>query len=151
MNVDGFDPVLNILQLDRINPEPRIFLPRCNFDDDADWHQRYRLHTTSVEYILERIGSHLENTNRLGSLSPRQQLLLTLRFFSSNAFYHVLRDSHGRQRATLCRVVRKVTDAINNTLFNDVIRWRRQCDGLAARYFEFGGMPCVCVGPSMAL
>ena len=145
MNRDGFNPIFDMLEIDRrVGSMSRNFHNRRNFDDAIDWEQRYRLQSSSVSYILERIGPHLEMENRLGSLSPKQQLLTTLHFYSSNAFYHVMRDSHGPSESTVCQAIRRVTNALNTAMFDDVIGWPSSCDNLAQKFFNVGGMPSVC-------
>ena len=97
-----------------------------------------------MNILLEKIGDQLLLTNRQGVLSPKQQLLTALRFYSSNAFYHVVRDCHGPSEATTCRVIHRVTQAINSTLSDEVVRWPASCDELPQAFFNIGGMPSVC-------
>lgn len=144
MNADGYNPVFDLLELNRIAPRTRFFHQRRNFEEDDDWTQRYRLQESSVNYLIEKIGDRLYLTSRLGTLSPRQQLLTALRFFSSNAFYHVLRDSHGPSESTNCRVIRRVTQAINETLFDEIVQWPSSCEELPQEFFRIGGMPSTC-------
>ena len=125
--MDGYDPVLNILQLNLAAPTPRVFLPRCHFEVDGDWNQRYRLQEGTVNMILERIKPRLILANRKGTISPRQQLLTALRFYSTNSFYHVVRDAHGPSESSVCRIVRRVTESINAEFFEEAIKWPANC------------------------
>ena len=44
------------------------------------------------------------------------------RFFPTGAFYHAVGDMHGPSKATVCRVVRKVANLINQQL-RGAIKW----------------------------
>ena len=68
MNADGYDPVIDILQMDRPSPSPRVFKKKI-FDNDCQ--QRYRLQENTVDFILERIKQHLELHERQGYFTPR--------------------------------------------------------------------------------
>ena len=43
MNENGYEPILDILELNRVAPRSRIFQQRRHFDTEEDWTQRYRL------------------------------------------------------------------------------------------------------------
>ena len=144
MQLNGYEPVLNLLQMNRLQREPRIFQTRKNFDYDSDYGQRYRLQPATVDFILNRISDRILLETRQGVLSPRQQLLTLLRFVSSNSLYHYLRDSHGPSESTVCITIKRVVDAINDELFDEVVRWPDNCQNLAEDFYRVGGMPSVC-------
>ena len=52
------------------------------------------------------------NSDHNLALSPREQLLITLRYFATGAFFRMVADGHGPSEATVCRAVHRVTDAI---------------------------------------
>ena len=84
--MNGFDSVHNILGMDPAPPVAREFRLRQNFEFDSDWQQRYRLQESTVTFILQHIGPTLQLHNREGTFLPREQLLTTLRYLSSNSF-----------------------------------------------------------------
>lgn len=59
-------------------------------------------------------------------------------------FYYVMRDSHGHSESSVCRAIRRVTNALNTAMFDDVIGWASSCDNLLEKLFNIGRMPSVC-------
>ena len=53
-------------------------------------------------------------TRRNHTISTEQQLLIALRFFASGSFLQVIGDTHGYDKATVARIVRKVSLAFAN-------------------------------------
>jgi len=81
---------------------PRKFMERrCFGVNDDDWTQRFRLAPQTIDYLLVRIQHEFEQEHHQGSLSPREQLLTTLRYLTTNSFYHVIRDAHGPSESTV--------------------------------------------------
>ncbi|PAA78295.1 hypothetical protein BOX15_Mlig031326g1 [Macrostomum lignano] len=126
----------------------RIFKERINFQPHCiDFVEKFRLSSDQVEDLLEIIGPALTHaTVRQGSLTVREQLLSTLRFLACGSFYHAVGDAHGVSKATLCRTVRRVVTALNNRLFDELVRWP-ECNQkraqIAQDFYRVGGMPCV--------
>jgi hypothetical protein len=69
---------------------PRLFRDRADpvaAYDDEDFRARYRLEKRCVLDLLQLLTDQLQHTsNRLGVLSPIQQLLIALRFYSTGSF-----------------------------------------------------------------
>ena len=63
-----------------------VFLNRCHFREDGEFVQRYRLNDDTANYVVHRIGHRLQCPNRTGALSPREQVLTTLRFLETQFF-----------------------------------------------------------------
>lgn len=63
--------------------------------------------------ILYHIGPDIQHeTARNRALTPKEQLLLTLRFLATGTFYYVVGDAHGPSRATVHRTVHRVLEVI---------------------------------------
>ena len=74
---------------------------------------RYDDGKDNLNRLEDIIGHRLERpTNRNQSLTPRQQILIALRFYASGNFLQVIGDTFGIDIATVSRVVTKVTDAL---------------------------------------
>lgn len=111
----------------------------------AEFVQRFRLRAATAEHLLLRIGNRLAPaTRRNCALAPKEQLLTALRFYATNSFYHVLRDAHGPSAASVCRVVRKVSRAINEELFQELVCWPQDSVQFSQDFFAMAGMPSVC-------
>ena len=68
----------------------------------SDFKERFRLEPHQVDQLLLTIGPDLQQpTSRSGALSPKQQILITLRFLATGSFYKVIADSLGFSKATV--------------------------------------------------
>ena len=94
---------------------PRVFnrhLPWQGFSDN-DLRKRYRFGRESLQHISRLIANDVRpTTNRNKALSTEEQLVIALRFFASGSFLQVIGDTHGYDKATVSRVVRKVALAL---------------------------------------
>lgn len=123
---------------------PRMFLDRTHYDGDSDFQQRFRMTEDTYEALEEVIGPRLRHqTQRNHALSPREQILSCIRFYSTNGFYHVLRDAHGPSESTMCRCINEVTSVINDTLFDKYVRFPQTFDETRQRFYEIANMPSV--------
>ena len=68
------------------------------------------------------------------------QIEVFLHYLGTNSFFHVLRDARGPSTHTVCRVVHRVSEAINS-LQKDIICWPTDCRKLAKEFFDLGGFP----------
>lgn len=145
MNLLGLYDYDNDAVRHRRHREPRLYMERQNFFDGADFKQRFRISQHTVDELEERIGRLLEPSTRCNqALSPREQILTCLRFFATNGFYHLVRDAHGPSEATVCCVVKKVTRAINETLFRETVKWPDHPQSFCQQFYQMHGMPSVC-------
>ena len=72
----------------------------------------------------------------------------SIRFLATGSFYHCVGDMHGPSKATICRVIRKVTHLINEQLIG-AIRWPTTPDQKAMLnqgFYEVADMPNVIGG-----
>ena len=85
----------------------------------------------------------LHATTKNKCLSPRKQLLVALHWMGNGSQYHGISDMHGISKATVCRCVHRVTDAIVELLLPKVICWPDDPSALALKFFQKGGFPNV--------
>ena len=94
---------------------PRVFnrhLPWENFSDE-ELLRRFRFGHESMLFIARLIEDEVRPlTRRNYAISTEQQLLIALRFFASGSFLQVIGDTHGYEKATVSRIVRKVSLAL---------------------------------------
>lgn len=95
---------------------PRIFRIRGNpFEsyNEEEFKSRFRLSKNSVRFVLNLIEDRIRPlTARNKSLSAMNQLLIALRYYACGSFQIVIGDSFGITKATVSRIVHKVSDAI---------------------------------------
>ena len=85
---------------DRLNP--------MTFDNDVDFINRFRLSKDAVLNILNNIDDNLNSgIQRISSVSPLDQLLLTLRYYSTGNLLSVNGDLFGVHKCTVSRIIRK--------------------------------------------
>ena len=74
---------------------------------DEELRRRYRFSSPSVDRLVGLIGHRLHRpTNRNQALTPKQQVLVALRFYASGNFMQVIGDTFGIDIATVSRAVR---------------------------------------------
>ncbi|KAM7307584.1 putative nuclease HARBI1 [Ixodes scapularis] len=81
--------------------------------DDVDFITRFRLSKDATVRLLSRI-EHVIALDGLRNcpVSPINELLVALRFYATGTFQVVLGDLWGEHKSTVCRVVKRVTQAI---------------------------------------
>ena len=145
--IDGdSDSDLDILNVrvedNRVLRRRKLFTARIKMGI-SDFKERFRLEPHQVDQLLLTIGPDLQQpTSRSGALSPKQQILITLRFLATGSFYKVIADSLGFSKATVGVCIRRCVAAINTHLFAVHVRWSETND-VARRFYGIGGMPAV--------
>ncbi|XP_052760293.1 putative nuclease HARBI1 [Mya arenaria] len=82
-------------------------------DNDEEVRKRYRFTPHNIDRLERLIGHRLERpTRRNQPLTPRQQIMIALRFYATGNFLQVIGDTFGVDVATVSRVVTAVTDCI---------------------------------------
>ncbi|CAI6357630.1 unnamed protein product [Macrosiphum euphorbiae] len=137
-----FDILINL-------PSPRRFRVRSNpleDYDDFDFKIRFRLSKETFMILLHMIGENIEHkTLRNFSLSAEVQILIALRYYATGTFQAVLGDHIHVHKATVCRIVKRVSLQIaqlrpqyiqfpNNTV---------QLQQIQARFYKLHGFPRV--------
>ncbi|XP_020298875.1 putative nuclease HARBI1, partial [Pseudomyrmex gracilis] len=92
-----------------IRPRPDLF----NEYDNVEFVRRFRFRKRTVQMILTLIEDRIKSrTDRNHAVSPLHQLLLTLRFYATGTFQVAIGDFGGIHKSTMCRIIKKVTEAI---------------------------------------
>ena len=132
-------------------PLPRVYRDRINFDQRSEklFVERFRLASALIDVLEERLYEHLSFAdNRNHALTCRQQILVSLRMLADNGFYHLNGDAHGVGKQTVCNTLRKFVRAVNEVLYDEVVRFPDIVNyhGLVQQFFEVqgGGIPSVC-------
>ena len=116
---------------------------RINFDvHDKYFVERFRLSAEFVDFLEVRLQDSLSyRSERNRFLTVRQQILICLRFLADNGFFHLTGDAHGVSKATVHRCVKRVVEAVNNILYNELVLWpnRNTLTALTQRYYEMAG------------
>lgn len=99
----------------------RIFCKRINFEI-IDFRARFRCTVYQVSDLVNTIGQFLQHdTYRNHALTPRQQVLIALRFFADGAGLRIIGDAHGVSKATVSRCIHRTTNAIIDHLFVEAV------------------------------
>ncbi|KAJ4430246.1 hypothetical protein ANN_22458 [Periplaneta americana] len=99
-------PLRRNLLLDRSNPFETY--------GDAKFKASFRFSKETARDLLRDIGHLLEHDTRGCPLPITLQLLLTLRFLATGAFYAVNGDTVNVSASTVCRTIDRVLTAINS-------------------------------------
>lgn len=124
----------------------RNFNPRINFDNlnDYQFKECFRLSAAGVADVEAAVGADLaRTTQRNHALTSRQQILIALHWLGNGGQYHGIAAMHGISKATVCRVVFRVSRAVVNRLLRRIVRWPNNVE-IAEGFFRKGGFPSVC-------
>ncbi|RVE39824.1 hypothetical protein evm_015526 [Chilo suppressalis] len=114
----------NLDDIERRTKMPRVFQMRRNYYEEYDeesFKTRFRLSKSSALDVLQLIEHQLEFPNdKNNSLSPINQLLLTLRFYATGCHQLTIGDFCGVSRTTANRVIHRVTAAIATLGHNNI-------------------------------
>ncbi len=133
--------------VDRPPRKRRQFRERINFTfpgSPEKFEERFRLPENLLDEIVARIAAYLQHeTERNYALSPKQQLLLALHFLATNGFYHLVGDSNGPSKASVCRVIKRVVNAINDDFFHETVRFPigQEARNDAQKFYQVAGIP----------
>ncbi|CAH1958269.1 unnamed protein product [Acanthoscelides obtectus] len=80
---------VNAYSSDKDARRPKIIRHRPNYFDDLDFLARFRLSKNTVETLLDQVYEDLVYpTSRNNCLTPKQQLLLALRYYANGNFFN---------------------------------------------------------------
>jgi len=134
------------LQAEEVRPRrPRYPLRKVRITSGTlDFNERFRLSANKMERILLSIGNRIEHPPaRNHALSTKEQLLTTLRWLGTGAQYHNIGDAQGVSKASVCRTIKRVVEAINDDLVREYVKWPDNPAGIAEDFLDEGGMPFV--------
>lgn len=144
---DELDEMIQELQQGEAAAGPRRnFLERRLLQLDGSpalFRQRFRIPIALAEELLQRLDGFLRHdTRRNRALEPREQLLTFLHLCGTDQFYHVARDIHGPSTSTICRLMKRVSEAII-TLEQEFVRFPPNAVEEANRFRDIAGFPSV--------
>lgn len=123
------------------NRRERIFLPRISVPRHAStFREEFRVDAMVAEQILNRIGHMIAHPTRNSfALTPREQLLTTLRFLGTNAPYHAICNMQGPHKSTVCRILHKVVHVLNQTIFLEHVRFPDNANDIPQQFQNMAG------------
>lgn len=81
--------------------------------DDNKFLKRYRITKSSFAVLLEMIEPKIKcKTHLNNAITPKEQLLIALRFYAENSFQTTIGDLIGVSQASVHRAIFRVTEAI---------------------------------------
>ena len=127
----------------------RVFRERINFSLDITnfvFKEKFRVSKKTVEYLLNKIGAHLQHkTKRNQALEPVQQILCTLHWMGTGSQYHANADSHGLSKATVQRCIKRVCTSIVHELLGEEVRLPTTNTALIPQMFmRVANIPRIC-------
>lgn len=105
--------------------------------------ERFRLNKVQIEFVLTKIGDKLLRSEKNYALNPLQQLLTALHWMGNGGQYHGVGDMHGVSKATVCRVVHRVAEALVEVMLQDTVCWPTNSSENATHFLRQGGFPQV--------
>jgi len=85
-----------------VRQRQRVFNPRVEFLNAAEFRERFRLTSWQAELLLNIIGPGIEPQDRKrASMTAKHKLLAALRFYASNGFYYFIGDGQGKNTIIL--------------------------------------------------
>nr|CAI5830763.1 unnamed protein product [Callosobruchus analis] len=124
----------------------RVFRPRinCVFRSVFEFNERFRMSSIQMEQLRMDIGHMLLHpTDRSHALSTKMQLCIALHWLGNGWQYHVIADTHGVSKASVCRCVRNVVHAVNQIKFPQCVNWPENILNVSAGFFAIAGFPQV--------
>ena len=105
--------------------------------------KKFRRPDLSFVHLSESIGSRLEHSRRRNIvLTARQKLLVFHLFLGTNSFYYVIHSCHGISKSTVWYIIYRFIPAILS-FAPKFIRWPGQPLGIAAKFRDTAGFPCI--------
>ncbi|KAK2880658.1 hypothetical protein Q8A73_023356 [Channa argus] len=88
--------------------------------DDEEWKAQFRVSRATFNYLIELLGPAIKRrrTNYRVPIEPRRRLAITLWWFAWSGEYRSIADMFGVGIATVCTIVRQVTSAIVERLYD---------------------------------
>ncbi|KAM9854917.1 uncharacterized protein ACBR49_003459 [Aulostomus maculatus] len=89
-----------------------------SFDDD-EWKAQFRVSRATFDYLLRLVGPAIKRrrTNYRAPIEPRRRLAIALWWYARSGEYRFIANLFGVGIATVCVIVRQVTSAIVDRLY----------------------------------
>lgn len=113
--------------------------------NESFFKEKFRIYSEAAEYVIREIVPYLYyDTFRNNPLTPQMQLLVALHFIGNGAQYHGIGDMHGISKSTVCRCVRRVSEAIVDRLMGKHVKWpENNVNSIALEFKSFANFPHV--------
>lgn len=124
----------------------KTFRERVNFNFVSfyEFNERFRMTSIKMEEVLTVIGTKLIHpTDRSYALSTKMQLSIALHWLGNGGQYHCIADAHGVSKASVCRCVKSVVEAINQLVFHQVVDFPEDIVSVSAGFYAIAGFPQV--------
>lgn len=113
---------------------------------EEEFRRRFRMSKQSVRFIYDLIGIELEPlVHRTITISGMDKLLLTLRYYATGSFIHVVSDFYGVSESSVCSIIPIVSRKIA-ALRNEFIRMPstpEEINTAKQEFFTIAKMPMV--------
>ncbi|XP_031327357.1 putative nuclease HARBI1 isoform X1 [Photinus pyralis] len=148
IDVDDVDVVdmVDIVENIRIPRQIHIRRNLFNIYSNVEFFRRFRLEKGTALYLLEKIEHRLEYFhNRNNSISPMNQLLLTLRAYASAGHFVAVGDFVHADKSTVCKIVSKVSRLIASIAREFIYMPRNEVEIASAqnKFYDIAGFPRV--------
>lgn len=100
------------------SPDQNMWAVAQGFDDE-EWKAQFRISRATFSYLVEEIGPSIrrKRTNFRKPIEPNRRLAIALWWFSRSGEYRSIADIFGVGVATVCIVVRQVTTALLDRMY----------------------------------
>ncbi|XP_034542281.1 protein ANTAGONIST OF LIKE HETEROCHROMATIN PROTEIN 1-like isoform X2 [Notolabrus celidotus] len=91
--------------------------------DDEEWKSQFRISKATFAFLIEQLRPDIERvrTNFRAPIEPRRRLAIALWWFSRSGEYRAIADLFGVGIATVCLIVRQVTTAILDRMYETYV------------------------------
>lgn len=103
--------------------EPNSFWPSIEKLGDAQWKSHFRMTRDTFDYLVEILAPSItrKTTTFRRAIDPRRRTAIALWWFATPAEYRTISCLFGVGLSTVCKIVRQVTDALVNILYQRFI------------------------------
>ncbi|XP_052814251.1 putative nuclease HARBI1 [Mya arenaria] len=133
----------------------RVYRPNFVYKTltDKELRAKYRFGKEGLQILTDQLEERLRTSTGKGcAMDPAEQVCIALRYYATGAFFDVVGDTMGRDKATVCRVVKHVTEGLVE-MKDRFIRWPTRIDtrrNIMAGFADVAGIPNVIEWPGSA-
>ncbi|XP_052761883.1 putative nuclease HARBI1 [Mya arenaria] len=126
----------------------RVYRPNFVYKTltDKELRAKYRFGKEGLQFLNDQLEERLRRPTGKGcAMDPAEQVCIALRYYATGAFFDVVGDTMGRDKATVCRVVKHVTEGLVE-MKDRFIRWPTRMDtrrNIMAGFADVAGIPNV--------
>lgn len=110
-----------------------------------EFNERFRLTSLKMGELINRLGPVLtRHTNRSQPMTVSLMLQTALHFLGTGAQYHAISDMSGISKASVCRAVHDVIEAVVHALLAEFVQWPIDMQNVTKNLYDIAGFPMVC-------